>query len=267
MTTTQSLDRAIDLLRVLSAAGADGRRLVDLQRETGLSKPTVHRLLDTLRQHGWVEQVEETRCYRLGPELGVLGWTAARRLQDLRELAEEDMLAVAERTGDTSFLIVRSGHESVCIDRQSGSYPVKAFTVDVGTRRPLGVGAGGIAILAAMEANECDAILQGLKPRPGVAAEQVLKAVALARDEGHAFSDGLVLAGVRGLAVPLIDVRGKPVGALSYAAIRERVTAARLPELVRVLHLHARRIERKLASAAMQGAPARHVVRASKRRA
>lgn len=263
--TIQSLERAIDLLRVLSVAGVNGRRLVDLQRETGLSKPTVHRILDTLRQHHWIEQVEETRLYRLGPGLGALGWVASRQLQDLRELAEDDMLAVAERTGDTTFLIVRSGYEGVCIDRQSGAYPVKAFTVDVGTRRPLGVGAGGIAVLAAMDATESAAILQELKPRLGVTAAQVHQAVSLARDKGYAYSDGLVLAGVRGLAVPLIDLRGKPIGALSYAAISERVTPARLPELLRLLHHHARRIEQKLASAATQVAPLHKIVRKSGR--
>jgi DNA-binding IclR family transcriptional regulator len=264
--TTQSLDRAIDVLRLLAAAGTEGRRLVDLQRDTRLAKPTVHRILDTLRHHGFVEQVEATRCYRLGPELGVLGWSASRQLQDLRELAEPDMHAVAERTGDTSFLIVRSGLDTVCLDRQSGSYPVKAFTVDVGTRRPLGVGAGGIAILAALGAEEADEMLQALRPRLGAAWDKVRQSVANARREGHALSDGFVLQGVRGLAVSLSDVRGKPVAALSCAAISERVQGARVAELVRILHLHARRIEQKLAAAAMPGTPVARVIRASRTR-
>lgn len=265
--TTQSLDRAIEVLRLLAAAGAGGRRLVDLQREAQLTKPTVHRILDTLRHHGFVEQVESTRCYRLGPELGVLAWAAARELQDLRELAQEDMDAVAQRTGDTSFLIVRSGLDTICLDRQSGSYPVKAFTVDVGTRRPLGVGAGGIAILAALPAEEVETMMESLRPRLGDAWDKVRQAIAKARRDGYATSDGLVLQGVRGLAVPVMDARGKPVAALSFAAISNRVQGERVNELVRILRMHARRIEQKLIAAAGGGAPApARVIRAGHRR-
>ena len=40
-----------------------------------------------------------------------------------------------------------SGADAVCIDRRLGSYPVKTLTVEVGTKRPLGIGAGSLAIL------------------------------------------------------------------------------------------------------------------------
>jgi len=47
------------------------------------------------------------------------------------------------------FLIVRSGDDAVCADRAIGSYPVKTSVVDVGTRRPLGLGGGSLAMLTA----------------------------------------------------------------------------------------------------------------------
>jgi DNA-binding IclR family transcriptional regulator len=257
--STQSLDRAIALLQLLASGGNDGLRLVDLQQQSGLSKPTAHRILDTLRAHGFVEQVSATRRYRLGTELAVLGWSAARDVHDLRDLCEEDMLAIAARTGDTSFLTIRAGNETVCIDRQSGSYPVKAFTVDVGTRRPLGVGAGGIALLAALEPARAEGLLataeKRLKDYPNVHVPQLRKAVAEARERGWAYSDGFVLKGVRGLAVPIANAEGLCVAAISVAAIADRIPQGRIAELVRLLKAHARRIEQRLAAAQSPGQP------------
>lgn len=251
--TTQTLERAIGLMRILAAAGPEGRRLVDLQRETGLTKPTVHRILDSLKDEDFVEQVEDSRRYRLGKELAVLGWSAGRTVYDLKELASEEMAAVASKTGDTSFLAIRSGHEAVCIDRQTGHYPVKAFTVEVGTRRPLGIGATGVALLAALDPEQAelanDAIRAQLPRFPNASLRQIREAVAQARRDGYALSEGLMLKGVSGLAVTISDGQGHPIAAIGTAAISDRMTSKRIPEIVRVLKMHANRIEQRIAAA------------------
>lgn len=267
----QTLDRAIGLLHLLAAGGIAGLRLVDLQQQSGLTKPTVHRILDTLRDRGFVEQVADTRRYRLGNELAVLGWSAARDVHDLRDLCEEEMASLAYRSGDTSFLTIRSGSEAVCIDRQSGSYPVKAFTVEVGTRRPLGVGAGGIALLAALDEARAERFLMEAESRlaawPNVNARLLSRAVKDARAHGYALSEGLVVKGVRGLAVPVANPEGQSVVALSLAAIDDRMTERRIPELVKMLHAHARRIEQRFVSADTRGMVSTRVVTSRTKRA
>jgi len=55
--------------------------------------------------------------------------------------------AFAEEVGDTVYLVVRSGMEAVCLERIEGPSPVRVLTLDSGSRRPLGLGAGGLAIL------------------------------------------------------------------------------------------------------------------------
>ena len=251
--TTQTLERAIGLIRILAGGGADGCRLVDIQRDSGLTKPTVHRILDTLRNEGMVEQVEETRRYRLGQELAVLGWSAGRTVYDLKDLAAEEMAAVAAKTGDTGFLSIRSGVESVCIDRQTGHYPVKAFTVEVGSRRPIGIGATGVALLAALDPDEAqtvfDAIAGQLASFPNASLRSIREAVAHARRDGYALSDGLVLKEVRGIAVALRDSRGKPIAGIGIAAIRDRLPNKRIPEILRILKLHGNRVEQRIAAA------------------
>lgn len=251
--TTQTLERAIGLIRILASAGADGRRLVELQQASGLTKPTVHRILDTLKHEGVVEQVDETRRYRLGQELAVLGWSANRTVYDLRELAAQEMAAVAAKTGDTSFLSIRSGMDTVCIDRQTGDYPVKAFTVEVGTRRPLGIAATGVALLAALPPEESDAVLDAIKSRlanfPNASVRQIREAMERARTAGYAMSEGMMLKEVRGVAVVIRDSVERPIAAIGTAAINDRMRNARIPEIVRILRMHASRIQQRVAAA------------------
>lgn len=251
--STQTLERAIGLIRILAAGGAEGCRLVDLQQTSGLTKPTVHRILGTLKQQGMVEQVEDSRRYRLGQEMAVLGWSANRTVYDLKELAAEDLAAVAAKTGDTGFLAIRSGTEAVCIDRQAGAYPVKAFTVEVGTRRPLGVGATGVALLAALPPDEAESVLDAVKGSlarfPNAGLRQIREAVQRARHAGYALSDGLMLKGVRGVAVVIRDGAGRPIAGIGTAAINDRLPPSRIPEILRVLRIHANHIEQRIATA------------------
>lgn len=251
--STQTLERAIGLIRILAGGGAEGCRLVDLQQTSGLTKPTVHRILGTLKQQGMVEQVEDSRRYRLGQEMAVLGWSANRTVYDLKELAAEDLAAVAAKTGDTGFLSIRSGTEAVCIDRQAGNYPVKAFTVEVGTRRPLGVGATGVALLAALLPDEAETVLDAIKGSldrfPDAGLPQIREAMQRARQVGYALSDGLMLKGVRGVAVVIRDGAGRPIAGIGTAAINDRLPRSRIPEIVRILRIHANHVEQRIATA------------------
>ncbi|ALG74817.1 acetyl-CoA synthetase [Azospirillum thiophilum] len=76
---TQSLERAIALLRAVAAAGTGGARLADLMTGVGLSKATAHRLLTALARDGLVDQDARSRRYHLGPDLVALGDLAALR--------------------------------------------------------------------------------------------------------------------------------------------------------------------------------------------
>lgn len=246
----QTLDRAVTVLRALGSGGEEGLRLVDLQRIAKLTKPTAHRLLSALVAHGLVAHDASNRRYRLGQELAILGWSVAHRQQDLRTVSMHSASLLAEETGDTVFVVVRSGFDTVCIDRHTGAYPIKALTVDVGTRRPLGVGAGGLAILASLPPAECDAILEAVTDRlPGhtrASMSQIRAAIREARRTGLAVSNGFVTEGVRAVSVAIRDFRGEPIAAIGIAAIVSRMPARRVAELAHALERERRRIESRL---------------------
>jgi DNA-binding IclR family transcriptional regulator len=248
--SVQTLDRAIQMLRLLGGSGGEGMRLIDLEKRTGLTKPTVHRILKTLGKHGFVFQHRETRRYLLGQELAVLGWSVANAPRDLRELCQNEVVALADQTGDTAFLMVRSGFETVCVDRRIGSYPIRTLAVDIGTRRQLCVGAGGLAILASLDEEEVEQALndfrQHAKRYANTSIKTIRASVEMARQKGYGYSDGQDLKMVRAVGVAILNGSGEPIGALSIGGIRERIPAKRIKALVEILHEQRSRIERRL---------------------
>lgn len=249
--TVQSVSRALEILHILSFnASSSGMRFSDLQAQSGLSKGTLHRLLKTLILSGFVEQAAGSRVYYLGLEFLSMGERAANRL-DIRTITAPSLERLAAATGDSVMLTIRSGLDAVCIDRRVGSFPVKVLTQNVGTRRPLGVGSGALALLAAASDDEVENVLRRnshrLAPYPGVSVEVLREAVADTRARGYAFNPGHLLKGMYGVGVTIYLAK-QPVAALSIAAHQGRMELARRQEIARLLKREADRITQELGS-------------------
>lgn len=233
----KSVERITLIIRLLAGAAGDGWRLSDLAREAGLGKATAHRLLNALIETGFAYQSHETRRYHVGHELVRLGGLAARH--DLTHLARPSLQRLARETGDTVFLSVREGLEAVCLDRQVGDFPIRTLTLDRGDRRPLGVGAGSLALLAFLPEGEIrDAIASNaarLAEFPGFAPEALARLVEETRRRGYSFNDGRIVSGMCALGAPVLDGRGRVVAAISVAAISDRMKAERVAELAALL--------------------------------
>jgi DNA-binding IclR family transcriptional regulator len=161
---------------------------------------------------------------------------AAAERMDLKGLCKPALLRMAADTGDTVFLIIRSGDESVCVDRAEGSYPVRTYVVDIGTRRPLGVGAASLAILSALSEADAQAVIARNASRlpafNGMTAARLQQMMMQAREAGHVAMDVIDVQGVRAVAVPIVTRSGKAVAALSIAAVEWRMTPQREAELL-----------------------------------
>jgi len=119
----QSIRRALAVLRIVAAGQELGVRLTDVVRGSGLNTPTVHRILRVLVDEGACEQDAATRRYLIGSEVSLLGLARSARFP-LRALAEPQLRYLSETLGDTTFLTIRNGDDSVCLDRWTGSFPV-----------------------------------------------------------------------------------------------------------------------------------------------
>jgi len=237
-TGTQSIERASLIMRVLASRNGAGVRLIDVTRCTKLEHSTVHRILKCLVAEKLVYRNPHSRRYHLGHLIFEFGLAAASEF-NLRAVCQPSMTRLAEKTGDTVFLSVRSGFDTVCLDRREGSFPIKTLTLDVGTRRPLGVGAIGIALIMLLSDTSISEILNATARQlvsygdltvPGVQA-----LVHRARGLGFAVNDRPVTPGAISVGMAIRSKYGAPFLALSIGAISSRMGSQRQQEIAEML--------------------------------
>lgn len=251
LTGAQSVDRALRLLSLVGRAGERGIGLAEVVEASGINKPTARRLLLALIRAGLVHQAEDDRRYHLGEEAYILGTLASPRFGLLR-LAMPSLSRLALKTGDTTFLSARRDPVSVCLHREEGTFPIRTHALQVGYEHPLGVGAGSLAILAALPEAEAETMLQRnaavLEARfPAVTPDALRRHVELARARGYAVNPGLILVNSWGVGAAIRHPDGSPLGALSIAAIDGRMQPPRQGELGQLLTAEAAIVERALA--------------------
>ncbi|HVL58009.1 MAG TPA: IclR family transcriptional regulator [Burkholderiaceae bacterium] len=244
----RSIRRAILVLRLLAAGQERGVRLIDLVAGSGLPRPTVHRILRVLLEEGAVEQDRATRRYMIGPEASLLG-LARKALFPIRSIADPALEHLRRQVGDTVFLTIRSGLDSVCVDRRVGSYPLQVLALEIGARRPLGIGVSGVAMLSSLPEAAAAAVVESNAARfatHGLAPAQLHEQVRLARQRGHAYSAQGIIKGTRAVAVAVVDGAQLPVAAISIAAVADRLSPARLAPTVALLREQADAVSRRL---------------------
>lgn len=238
---TQSIERVVSLLRIVASKGRSGMRLAEVSAACGLPSSTCYRMLQRLEIEGLLERHAVTRKYFLGALLFELGLLARPR-QLLAERCEQTLAALAEHTQDTLYLSERRGLEAVCSARALGDYPIKVLTLDVGVRRPLGIGAGGLAILCALPEQEADEIIAAnaalYTSLSAMDAQQVRAAVRQGREQGFSFLDGPVISGVASVGVAFAV--GHSMAAISVAAISSRLDPTRRASVAAELHKQVR---------------------------
>ena len=204
-----AIQKVCAILRVL--AQNSPLRLTEIADATSLNKATALRILGSLIEEGFVTRVTGAKTYELGQEARVMA-VSARRTVDIAELAQPSLLRLSERSADTALLSVRSGVEALYLARSVGSHPLQPNYLQIGSRRPLGVGAGSLALMVWLPDAEIDAIIEVIMPRlaksPRITSKYLRERIVAARnracgdaEEGSADPDtGNGAAGVTGCA-------------------------------------------------------------------
>jgi DNA-binding IclR family transcriptional regulator len=241
----QAIRRALMVLRTLAIGGERGVPLAAIVQATSLTRPTVHRIVHVLIEEGIVERSERSGNYIVGRQVPELALARPSR-SPLMIAAEPHLAAVSAELGDTLFLTVRTGLDTLCVARRIGSYPIQVLSIEVGVRRPLGVSSAGVAILAAMPAAEARKIVLANEARFGAYrtdAATVLGQVQLARRRGYSLREIGLVQGTKSLSAWIRTPDGQPAAAITLSAIRNRMNPRRAIEAADVLVAAARAIE------------------------
>ncbi|GAB91197.1 IclR family transcriptional regulator [Gordonia rhizosphera] len=205
---------------------ATSARLTELTSEPASS---VYRMLASLVELGWVEQITPRGAYRVGGKLLTLASELLRGL-DIRKAARPILEEIHAATGETTFLCVRNGPRAVCIERIDG-VRVNSTVLQLGRSLPLHVGAAPRALLAFEEKGAWDEYAsiasssEDLR-RDAVSRSELYAQLEAIREAGLAISDNTVTPGIAAIGAPIFDHYGRVAASLSVSGLRDGILAA-----------------------------------------
>ena len=223
----RSVDRVFQLLEHLADDGGS-RSLSELTRLTGLPMPTIHRLLRSLINDGYVRQ-ESSKRYALGPRMIRLGESASRTLGSW---AMPHLAQVVARCGETANMAMLEGDACVYIAQVPSPNFVRMFT-EVGRVVPLHSTGVGKALLSTLPDEKVLTILRragmpSITEHTLTTPDALLDDLAQVRKNRYAIDDGEQELGVRCIAVPLDDLPFTAALSVSGPSSRIRMADARL---------------------------------------
>jgi IclR family acetate operon transcriptional repressor len=247
----RSVDRAAALLLALGeCAGEAG--VTELARRLGLHKSTASRLLATLQRRGLVEQDEETGKYRLGLIVIRLAERAERTL-DLKGIALPELDRLARVTRETVTLGILQGDAYLTVAQVDGPNMV-ACPDWTGRTTPLHCVASGKVLMATLAERDVMRIarpgLAARTPRTITGLEALMEELARVRRRGYATAFSEWIEGTHGVAVPVMDGRGRVIASIGVWGPAYRVTPARVAEIVTSARVTAAAVTARLGGAA-----------------
>ncbi len=246
----QSIERAFDLLEMLADAGG-ALGLSELSTISGLPLPTVHRLMRTLVNRGYVRQ-QASRRYALGSRLIRLGEISSQMLGTwLRPFLAQ----LVRTTGETANLAMLDGDEVVYIAQVPSPHSMRMFT-EPGRRVRPHCTAVGKALLAELPPGEARALLErdgmpAYTPATITDPDLLIAHLAVIRKQGYAVDEGEQEIGVRCFAVAVPDAPGSL--AISTSGPQTRMTDDAAARIVPALKRTAREISDTIAAEGAAG--------------
>ncbi|MFC4584591.1 IclR family transcriptional regulator [Sphaerisporangium corydalis] len=243
-----SIDKALAVLEAI----AEHHRVTDIAAATGVSKSTVHRILQSLVEWGFA-RADGAGGYEPGPRILTLAGRVMSRFDPSRQ-ASAALRALHERTGYTTHFGIRSGDEAVYVDKLEGRRPYQ-MPSRVGMSLRLHSTAIGKAILAELGDDEVRLIaartgLTRLTPATLTGVDDLLAHLGKVRALGYAMDDEENEPGIRCVGAAVFDHTGGVLGGISISSLAMDMEPGALQDLAPVVVSAARDVSTAL------GAPA-----------
>jgi DNA-binding IclR family transcriptional regulator len=226
------LQKALDVLEVL--AERDDLGLSELSARTGVSKASTYRVLSTLEARGFVAKDPETRKYSPGVKLVAMSCAVVARV-DLVAAARPYVVDLQAAFDETVNVGILANGEVLYVDILESAQGLR-MAATVGARNALHCTALGKAILSAIPNSEARELLTAYRrvaatPKTIVGLEALMDDLAVVAERGYAVDDEENEVGARCVGVPIRDLAGRAVGAISISG-----PVARIPlELVETI--------------------------------
>lgn len=231
----EQLSTVTRALQVLQAFSYDRPVLgvSELARQLGMGKSSVHRILTTLAEQGFVVKTPDDR-YRLGFKLHELGQLVVSGLE-LRQVAHVALERLRNDCGETVHLAVLEGTDAVYVHRFESPSTLRMFS-RVGRRVPAHTTSSGKCLLAFGEPAAVDLVIRNglarIGPRSITTEVGLQRALREVRANGYVVSVEENERGVVSIGAPVFGHDGSCIAAVSMAGPTIRVTRDQVPRFV-----------------------------------
>jgi DNA-binding IclR family transcriptional regulator len=222
--------------------------LTEISRRLEIPKSTAHNLLKTLLSQGYIEKVDGD-AYALGTTPLVLTQNIRVNVE-IRDPAAPLLRKLADYARESVYLTIRDGDHVLYIYAVESPQRLLARTA-VGDRAPLHCTSVGKAILAFLPGEEVEAIMT----RAGMAVftektisslEALKEDLAKTRKRGYAIDCGEHEVSTFCIGAPILDRRGRLIGACSLSGTNPDIVADRLDDLSKHVMYTTQEISRRM---------------------
>lgn len=245
MEGTQSIERAVILLRALAGRGRFGWSLTELAAAAGITKTTAYRILSRLEHERLVHRGDRGDRYFIGFAIGELS-LCIPGYHDFVTQAHSCALSTARKLSLVTIVYLRSGDHFVIASRIDSAH-MRSRINEEGAYRPLISTAGGVAILMTLPEAEQKRVLAAnvreLSMRGRTQLSDCHAMLERSRRLGVGTNFGDIGAGTNAIAVPFFGDGSQAIGSLAVAGPDSQLTEARCMELVPLLQLQAGLLE------------------------
>lgn len=234
----RAVERALDILLCFTE-GTD-LAMSEIADKVGLHKSTVHRMLATLEDRGFVERDPSSERYHLGMRM----WELSAHLSSSDDQAviwQPEMERLRDRLGETVSIYVRDGSERVRIQAVQSNQPVRRVA-PVGARLPLYAGASSKVLIAYADRYVQEQIFGDPAWLLAIDLDQYKQQLEEIVQQGYATSFEEREPGVAALSAPIFNRHGQIAAALSVSGPSSRLTIETMREYSPVLIEYAKRM-------------------------
>lgn len=234
-------------LRVLEAVARRGEPcgIAELSKELGIGSSNVHRILTALCDAGYARRRTDMAKYELTLKLWEFRKFAASGI-DAEDLVREELAALARTTGETVYVSVLDGVETVFIHQVESNQVVQAR---MSSRQPAYASSTGKAILAFQPEAAIDRVVATFKrltPATVETREDFHAEMKTIRDRGFATNIGEAREDVNGIAAPIRNSVGDVISAVGVSGPANRVTNEKLEQFAASVTATAEKLSYKL---------------------
>ena len=243
----RAVERAVQILDCFDDEHPE-RGVSEIAQAVDLHKATVHRIVTTLLNYGYLERTHDGQKYCLGLRLANLGAKVMRRM-DLRREALPYMTQLVEQWGEACDLGIFEQGEVFYIEVLRGNHAL-TIAARVGQHLPAHCTASGKLFLAHLPPQELNDILS--KPlvrytnKTLTSPDEIRQQLEQIRQQGFGMDDEEFEAGISAVAAPIYNHEGTMIAAMSIPGPTSRMTDEIVPEIVRGLLEAAQAVSRHM---------------------